>query len=373
MRIDDFNPKALLWHMQELKISSELLAQKLNLSSERVKEFLEDTPPSLNHLAKLCAVLGVDLDQLRTSNAPSVETPSISFRRLQSNQELGYRARWEIRNAQRLRDAYIRLGNFYAKNTSFYREECPQSLAQYYSRIWNWRNLREKELKKGNGELNTTAKGLLLRARLQIESLEILTFTTNYHHKHKIPLQEFRGLLIEHEAVPVVLLNYHDHPSAKLFTLLHEFAHVLYAHLPDDNKTETICNKFAAEFLVPEKELHQLVKNNPNISVDLVSQTFGVSRYCAAYAMYQARWISKVDLDQIRSQSSQFKSSNAEGNGGRHSHRNQFLATSPSLWKLALSSYDSGLIGPTTFAEVTGFATEKSLNHVYLFQKRDQW
>ena len=78
-----------------------------------------------------------------------------------------------------------------------------------------------------------------------------------------IPAQEMRGFSISMERLPVIVLNGGDSPRGRIFTLLHEFAHVLLhadgvcdtlprrrAHGPAD-EIEIFCNQVAAAALMP--------------------------------------------------------------------------------------------------------------------------
>ena len=78
-----------------------------------------------------------------------------------------------------------------------------------------------------------------------------------------IPVQEMRGFSISTDRLPVVVLNGGDFPRGRIFTLLHEFAHVLrhadgvcdvlprrQARGPAD-EIEIFCNQVAAAALMP--------------------------------------------------------------------------------------------------------------------------
>ncbi len=78
-----------------------------------------------------------------------------------------------------------------------------------------------------------------------------------------IPVQEMRGFSISMDRLPVVVLNGGDFPRGRIFTLLHEFAHVLLhtdgvcdvlprrqARRPAD-EIEIFCNQVAAAALMP--------------------------------------------------------------------------------------------------------------------------
>ncbi|MPN34693.1 hypothetical protein SDC9_182187 [bioreactor metagenome] len=93
----------------------------------------------------------------------------------------------------------------------------------------------------------------------------------------KLDVNEFRGFVLIDEYVPLIFINGADGKAAQMFTLAHELAHIWFGvsaafdlrHLqPANNDIENACNKVAAEFLVPEIELHEIwpkVKNMPGL------------------------------------------------------------------------------------------------------------
>jgi len=104
--------------------------------------------------------------------------------------------------------------------------------------------------------------------------------------------KEIRGLSLVDEEVPVVILKRSDEPSAKIFTLFHEFAHLLLREggicdLKEDEtqNIERFCNRFAGAFLAPKDKLlnHPVVKANeklkewPDHILKDIAQDFKVS------------------------------------------------------------------------------------------------
>jgi len=84
--------------------------------------------------------------------------------------------------------------------------------------------------------------------------------------------KEIRGFSLIDEAIPVIVLRRSDEPSAKIFTLFHELAHLLLREggicdLESDVSHERFCNHFAGAFLVPRDKLlnHSIVKTNAKI------------------------------------------------------------------------------------------------------------
>lgn len=91
----------------------------------------------------------------------------------------------------------------------------------------------------------------------------------------KFPLEDCRGFTINNEGSrPIIVINKSEEfRSARIFTLLHEYCHLLIgkpglSDLKNDNAVESYCNKFAAAFLMPRDTLRLLIKQWPNAPVD---------------------------------------------------------------------------------------------------------
>jgi Zn-dependent peptidase ImmA (M78 family) len=83
----------------------------------------------------------------------------------------------------------------------------------------------------------------------------------------RVKLAEMRGLSLYHDDLPVIVLNGSDAARGKIFTLLHEFAHLMLRSggicdvLPErrptsaERKIEVACNRIAAAALMPRDDL----------------------------------------------------------------------------------------------------------------------
>ena len=86
----------------------------------------------------------------------------------------------------------------------------------------------------------------------------------------RAPLSDFRGFsLFEETGLPGIVINGRDeHIEPRIFTLFHEYAHILLRnagmcdeHHNTTNEIERFCNLFAAEILLPEDGLVDLIKS----------------------------------------------------------------------------------------------------------------
>lgn len=141
----------------------------------------------------------------------------------------------------------------------------------------------------------------------------------------KLDVGEFRGFAISHPLAPVVFINSSDAPSARLFTLLHELAHIWLGSSGISNaapgntrREEIVCNAVAGEFLAPSvvfAELWEATTQDVAFRVAALAQSFHVSRFVIIrraldlglvdQATYSAFY--RAELDAFRA---------AEGGGG---------------------------------------------------------
>lgn len=81
--------------------------------------------------------------------------------------------------------------------------------------------------------------------------------------RRPLKVEECRGFALVNKVAPYIFINSADAPTAQLFTLVHEAAHLMLGfsagHAGENtfshNEMERFCDKVAAEFLVPAAEL----------------------------------------------------------------------------------------------------------------------
>lgn len=103
-----------------------------------------------------------------------------------------------------------------------------------------------------------------------------------------LDVAEFRGFAISHPLAPLVFINSADAPAARLFTLIHELAHVwvgssgISSASPGNARPEEMfCNAVAGEFLAPQDVFTTLWTASTNNLIERVAelaQHFHVSR-----------------------------------------------------------------------------------------------
>ncbi|PSR55102.1 hypothetical protein AHMF7605_17125 [Adhaeribacter arboris] len=115
-----------------------------------------------------------------------------------------------------------------------------------------------------------------------------------------ISVNECRGFVLVNAFAPFMFVNSADAKAAQLFTIVHELAHIWIGKSagfdfrklqPADAPIELLCDKVAAEFLVPENSFNQVWDNTPSISV--LAKHFKVSQLVIARRALDLRKVSK--------------------------------------------------------------------------------
>jgi len=109
-----------------------------------------------------------------------------------------------------------------------------------------------------------TWEDALSHLSLKIEELGIIIIFNGIveNNTHRaIPVDECRGFVLVDEYAPFMFVNNSDSKAAQMFTIVHELAHIWTGNSagfdfrklqPANNPIEILCDKVAAEFLVPQ-------------------------------------------------------------------------------------------------------------------------
>lgn len=109
------------------------------------------------------------------------------------------------------------------------------------------------------------------RLREAIEETGVCTCTGSYfqHNSRPYDVSEFRGFVLADDYAPIIFVNTRDSKSAQLFTLVHEFAHLLFNETGVDDlvykipEKEDLCDSVAAEVLVPAPIVYAVFDRQP--------------------------------------------------------------------------------------------------------------
>ncbi|MCA6071623.1 MAG: XRE family transcriptional regulator [Endomicrobium sp.] len=156
-------------------------------------------------------------------------------------------------------------------------------------------------------EMHSKAENSLKTLTKKIESLGVFisigsSFNGNY--RNSVQPSEVRGFAIADKIAPFIFINSKDTKNAQLFTLIHEFCHLLLGETgisdtssDNQNPIESFCNKATAEFLMPTDKFIKVWHNNTRASlydkIEILSAKFPTSPLSIIIKIFSLKLISK--------------------------------------------------------------------------------
>jgi len=140
-----------------------------------------------------------------------------------------------------------------------------------------------------------------------LEDLNILVF------QFSMPIEDARGFALADEAPNVIVINSKDSIEARLFTLMHEFGHIILGEtvidLPEESlvvrsNIEAWCNAFSSAFLLPKEVSIDLFNKNKNSltetnTLNALSRKYKVSKAVLLVKMVNLNYISKQEFESV--------------------------------------------------------------------------
>lgn len=252
------NKEVLIWARVAIGYDVPTAAKKIGVKPEKLKEWEGGgSRPSFPQLKKIASTYKRVTSIFFYKNVPQDPSLPKDFRVLNESQtkKLAPTTIVEIRNAQRKRFEAIELAELLGETpkTLNIKANLNHNIPKLAERIRKLLGISIEEQKGFKSEYDSFKKW-----RESIENLGVLVFQASLKSIH-----EMRGLAIYKKKFPIILLNTKDEIKPRLFSLLHEFCHILLGESgignmePNAssrakfNKIEVFCNAFAGECLVP--------------------------------------------------------------------------------------------------------------------------
>ncbi|PMR75794.1 peptidase [Billgrantia endophytica] len=255
------NPDILTWARERAQLSISALASKLKVPEEKIDAWERgEKQPTFKQAQTFAARTHVPFGYLYLRQPPKETLPLPDLRTVDGRTPKGVspeliemtqivlrRQEWF---ADYLRDQGIE------RNPNVGRFTADADLMEVVDDMRRALNVPAHP-ERGNWE--EYYRGLIRK----IEDAGVLVMRQGFIHHHSRPLsvQEFRGFAISDALAPVIFINQADTLVARLFTLIHELAHVWIgksgvsgASPETHRREEAFCNAVAAEFLAPREE-----------------------------------------------------------------------------------------------------------------------
>lgn len=284
------NPELLSWARHRSGLSDLALAKKLNVKIERIVEWeLGKAKPTFKQAQNIARYTHtpfgflflpkppeepLPIPDLRTIEGKEVNLPSPELRDIIT----------QVLNKQSWYKDYL-ISNEIEPNKYVGTINLATPIARTVDLI---RNALDISL-PAKGSWEEYQRDLIQR----IEEAGIMVMRSgivgNNTHR-KLQVSEFRGFAIADDYAPVIFINSSDAPTARLFTLIHEIAHIWLGSSgisnlePSKLNEESYCNQVAGEFLVPETLLRNIWSPNVPLLTNCViaAAKFHVSKVVVA-------------------------------------------------------------------------------------------
>ena len=266
------HPSLLIWARKSSGLEIHVAAEKADVKPE-ILDLWErgESRPTIPQLRRLAEVYKRPLSVFFLSEPPKGFDPQREFRRLpgltpqNESSELRLALRSALFRREAARELYKTLGEPLPEmNASANPDEDAELVAQ---------RVRDLLGVSWDDQLESASPYTALNGwREAISNFGVLVFQTG-----GVELQEMRGTGVTHGPLPLILLNNADAPHGRIFTLVHEFIHIMFANgghqtsviegkrLPEDQVLERASNRFAAATLMPKKEFLAELKKYPGV------------------------------------------------------------------------------------------------------------
>lgn len=205
----------------------------------------------------------------------------------------------------------------------------------------------------------------------KIESKGIYVSRTSFvHSRLLLDKNELQGFAIADPYAPFVFINSQDWDAPKLFTLVHELAHLWIAETgisndidlesKNNNPVERFCNEIAANVLMPENYMISMDKDVFSSSKTLYKKArqIGVSSYALLVRSLRLNLVSvskynalknevNKDFEEFLKKEEEKKLKAKEKDGGPNPYLLRVNKNSRSFTQFVLDAFRGGVIEPT--------------------------
>jgi len=371
-------PEVLKWARERrIRLEIDHAAKKLKIESERLEAWENGTEqPTFAQLKNIAKLYKTHISIFYLSEPPTDFQPLTDYRvlpeQLATDEEQVYRLNANIIEVFERRETLIELYELLEEpppeiTLNVNKREDPRQAAQ---KIIGFLEVNRTQLQRANDPC-----AALKFWKQTVESKGILGCQTSVNTHLSVELKTVRGFCIAERPFPVIVVNPKDSPYGRIFTLIHELVHIALgesviqntnfeeANSPNLDPIEVFCNQVAAEVLVPENELLEIV-NLETLQEDLskTSKFFHVSPEVIMRRLLTLGMISRRNYQTYRSRQLA-KYRDAPGrSGGAAPYHNRLLNTSGEHFaRTAFTAYYERKI---TRAELASVLTNSDTKHL---------
>lgn len=296
----NINPNIITWAINRAGLELESLIAK----SPNIKKWIDqEKKPTVKQLEKLSQITHIPFGYFFLQETPTIEMPIPFFR---TTDDLSSQFSLELIDTISIitqRQEWLKdyLQSIDAEKLPYVGKYKNKSVYDIVQSIRNTLNLPENwALDYPNWE--SALDGLTKKVE---DAGVIVVFNgvvgNNTHRTLKV--EECRGFVVVDDMAPFMFINNADSKSAQMFTIAHELAHIWIGSTagfdfreltPSNDENEMLCDKVAAELLVPESLF--ITHWRRTQSIQEISKYFKVSELVIARRALDTDMISKKEF-----------------------------------------------------------------------------
>ncbi|MBI4439063.1 ImmA/IrrE family metallo-endopeptidase [Candidatus Woesearchaeota archaeon] len=305
----DIEPSVLKWLIESSGWTAEEVAKRLKTSPQTVQKFIsKEKKPTYRQLEDLSIIFKRPVASFLLSK-PIPEKPKPKDYRMLPNKANIFNKKTILvmRKTRKLQELGRELSRNIAYNTGSKIKrvkitENPETMASQYRPLFGLTDERQRKFKSARDLLN------YLRDVLEEHNVFLFQFS--------MPVEDARGFVFVDETPNVIVVTTKDTIEARIFSIMHEFGHILLGEsvidLPDvtsiyKDDVERWCNEFASGFLLPKGLAKEVFEQNKvkllqRETLNSMSNKYKVSKAMLLLNMLKLRYISKENYDDKLSQ-----------------------------------------------------------------------
>ncbi len=374
------NPDMIKWARESAGFKFEDLPNSLNKAHLWENGDLEPTWNDLRKLAK--KYKRPPVFYLRSKPPKIDEIDFIEFRSDDKITDFSPDLNLEINKAKFRRTAYINIheemnikimdfSKNVIKSEVSYNKNTVKNFAKAIRTLLGISLEKQSEwIENDSGNKDYTHSKFLYEWKETVSELGILIFETE-----DVSEAEISGLSLYYDKCPIILLNGKNKPNRRIFTLIHELAHLMMGvsticDVDIDNKKEFLCNQIASEVLIPLESLknmeiskdkavkdHESEKWNSR-QLGKLSHIYGVSKQTVIIQLYKLGKTSKSfkdsTINELKEHDIMLKNKEKErrknsNGGGMAPVKKVKKYDGKPFSRFIVSAYENEIIGPTEF------------------------
>lgn len=304
----EVEPSVISWAFNTSGWKKEELVKKLGISQELFDKWLSGkAKPTIKQLDVLSKYLKRPLAAFFLSEPPPEPPQPKDYRMLPDKKDkFDRKTLLAIRKARRLQEVSRELSenldtNLAPKIKNYKLTEEPKKIAEIFRNEFGFNEEIQKKIKNSYNLFN------LLRD--SIEDRNIFVFQIS------MPLDDARGFSLIDGFPAIIIVNSRDSIEARVFTLMHEFGHIVLNEpgisMPENllsvkniDKVEKWCNEFSSSFLFPEALAKSVFEENKERltapeTLNFLSNEYKLSKAMLLYNMNKLGYISYELFNEI--------------------------------------------------------------------------